>query len=102
MGYRQVTLNGAIKKKKTVCLESQKERVIHLSELRNYVNIFYGNSILMKRENIKYLPQNSKVMKRFPEGHIPQHAPIPGRQYNTIKTKTNRMGEKVHLPGLLQ
>lgn len=55
MGYRQVTLNGAIKKKnkkKTVCLESQKERVIHLSELRNYVNIFYGNSILMKREKI--------------------------------------------------
>lgn len=48
----------------------------------------------MKRENIKYLPQNSKVMKRFPEGHIPQHAPIPGRQYNTIKTKTNRMGGK--------
>lgn len=68
MGYRQVTLNGAIKKK------SDKERVIHLSELRNYVNIFYGNSILMKRERErKYQipPKNYKVMKRFPEGHIP-------------------------------
>lgn len=74
-------------------MESQKERVIHLSELRNYVNIFYGNSILMKRENIKYLPQNSKVMKRFPEGHIPQHAPIPGRQYNTIKLKQTEWGK---------
>lgn len=69
MGYRQITLNGAIKK--TVYLESQKERFIHLSELRNYVNIFYGNSILMQREKISNPPQNYKVMKRFPEGHIP-------------------------------
>lgn len=83
-------------------MESQKERVIHLSELRNYVNIFYGNSILMKREKISNPPKNYKVMKRFPEGHPTQHAPIPGRQYNRIKAKTNRLGEKVHLPGLLQ
>lgn len=56
----------------------------------------------MKREKISNPPKNYKVMKRFPEGHIPQHAPIPGRQYNTIKAKTNRLGKKVHLPGLLQ
>lgn len=56
----------------------------------------------MKREKISNPPKNYKVMKRFPEGHPTQHAPIPGRQYNRIKAKTNRLGKKVHLPGLLQ
>lgn len=32
-------------------------------------------------------------MKRFPEGHIPQHAPIPERQYNTIKLKQTEWGK---------
>lgn len=101
MGYRQVTLNGAIKKKNSAWKARRKEWFIY-QNLEIMSIFFYGNSILMKREKISNPPKNYKVMKRFPEGHPTQHAPIPGRQYNRIKAKTNRLGEKVHLPGLLQ